>query len=99
MAWTARHIAFAAVVTATPSLAQTTPTPPAGSTTVIPEKESATPLRAGRSESLSSKLNKSGGVITPKDDVDPAMRVPAPDPRPNSTPVIPPSATGGNTAK
>ncbi len=49
--------------------------------------------------SLSSKLSKSGGVITPQAGVDPGIKVPAPAPNPNSTPVIPPSATGGNTAK
>ena len=65
----------------------------------IPEKQSAKPLQGGRSESLSTKLSKSGGVITPQGDTDPKMHVPAPDPHPNSTPVIPPAATGGNTAK
>jgi hypothetical protein len=54
---------------------------------------------SGRSDNLSSKLNKSDGVITPNADVDPGMKVPAPVPHPNSTPVIPPSATGGNSAK
>ena len=49
--------------------------------------------------SLSSKLNKSDGVITPKADMDPGIHAAAPDPHPNSTPVVPPSATGGGTAK
>ena len=53
----------------------------------------------GKGQSLSSKLNKSDGVIKPKADVDPGIRVPAPDPRPNSMPVVPPAATGGGTAK
>ncbi len=53
----------------------------------------------GSGESLSSKLSKSDGVITPKADVDPGMHKPAPVPQPNSTPVIPPSANGGGTAK
>ena len=53
----------------------------------------------GNGQSLSSKLNKSDGVITPKADVDPGIHKPAPDPRPNSMPVLPPSATGGGTAK
>ena len=56
-------------------------------------------MQSGRSENLSSQLSKSGGVITPRGDVDPAMKTPAPAPHPNSTPVIPPSATGGNNAK
>ena len=50
-------------------------------------------------ESLSTKLNKSDGVITPKAGMDPGIHVPAPDPHPNSTPVVPPAATGGGTAK
>ena len=53
----------------------------------------------GDGKSLSRKLSESGGVITPRQDVDPGMKAPAPVAHPNSTPVIPPSATGGNTAK
>lgn len=49
--------------------------------------------------SLSSKLSKSDGVITPKNDVDPGIHAEAPVPHPNSTPVVPPAATGGGTAK
>ncbi len=60
--------------------------------------ETTTPS-TGSNETLSTKLNKSDGVITPNANVDPAMKVPAPVPQPNSTPVIPPSATGGNSAK
>ena len=56
-------------------------------------------VQNGRSDSLSSKLNASGGVIKPTGDVDPGMQTPAPVARPNSTPVIPPSATGGQNAK
>ena len=58
-----------------------------------------TTIQGGTSESLSSKLTKSGGVIAPKSDVDPGIRAQAPDPRPGSTPVIPPFATGGDSAK
>lgn len=56
-------------------------------------------IDGGSGESLSSKLSKSDGVIKPKGNVDPDMHVPAPVPHPNSTPVIPPSANGGGTAK
>ena len=56
-------------------------------------------MQTGTNESLSSKLNKSNGVITPNTGVDPGIKVPAPVPQPNSTPVIPPSAIGGNSAK
>lgn len=78
--------------------AQSTP-PAAGSDKVIPEKQSPNSLQDGRSDSLSTKLNKSNGVITPDSNIDPGMKVPAPDPRPSSMPVIPPSATDGSTAK
>lgn len=87
-----------------------TSTPAPGSTQTIPEKDPSsstklknertpTSLQNGRSDSLSTKLNKSGGVIKPKGDVDPGMNAGAPVPHPNSTPVIPPSATGGQNAK
>lgn len=77
--------------------AQTTLPPKPGSKNVIPEKQ-APPLESGRSDSLSHKLDKSDGVIKPNANVDPGMAVPAPA-IPHSTPVIPPSATGGNSAK
>ena len=72
--------------TCAPAIAQTAP-------------DAQNSVSSGRSENLSSKLSKSGGVITPKTNIDPDIKVPAPAPHPNSTPVIPPSATGGNTAK
>lgn len=81
-----------------PTVAQTTPPAAAGSRQTIPEKQSDTPIQ-GRSESLSSRLNATDGVIKPDANVDPGMRVPAPAPHPDSMPVIPPSATGGNNAK
>ncbi|WP_246725586.1 hypothetical protein [Beijerinckia sp. L45] len=82
-----------------------------GSGQTIPEKDTTrspdalkaqqapSTIQDGRSDSLSSKLNQSGGVIRPKGDVDPGMNTPAPVDHPNSTPVIPPSATGGENAK
>ena len=70
---------------------------PAVAQTAAPDP--ANGMRDAPSESLSTKLSKSGGVITPKPGVDPGMKVPAPVPQPNTTPVIPPSATGGNSAK
>ena len=77
-------LAAVGILAAGPVLAQNAVAPPSGS-------------KDG--ENLSQRLNKSGGVIHPSEDVDPGMHVPAPDPHPNSTPVIPPSATGGNSAK
>ena len=45
----------------------------------------------------SERLDKSGGVIKPRDNIDPKMQVAPPDPGPTSTPVIPPPGTpGGN---
>ena len=70
------------------SVAQTSP----GATTPPMAGNSA---QSNPSESLSTKLSKSNGVITPNTAVDPGMKVPAPDPHPNSTPVIPPSSGGG----
>jgi hypothetical protein len=73
--------------------------PAPGSKDVIPEKQAPSTIQDGRSESLSSKLHQSNGVIAPTTDVDPGMKTPAPVAHPNSTPVIPPSATGGENAK
>lgn len=56
-------------------------------------------MTGNHDKSLSSKLSKTGGVITPKSNIDPGIHADAPVPHPNSTPVIPPSATGGGTAK
>ena len=88
----------AMLVAMTPAIAQTT-SPSAGNGLATPEKQSAAPIVGGRSDNLSSKLSKSGGVITPRGDPDPGIHVGAPDPRPGSTPIIPPSATGGSSAK
>jgi hypothetical protein len=45
----------------------------------------------------SEKLDKSGGVIKPSENLDPKMQVHPPDPGPTSTPVIPPPGSpGGN---
>ena len=88
--------ALAALVIATaPAFAQTDIPPSSGNGKLIPGGSGSTT----KQESLSNKLTKSDGVITPKSDVDPGIKVPAPDPHPNSMPVIPPSATGGNSAK
>ncbi len=85
-----------------PAMAQTkvvqvTPAPAPDSKQVIPEKQGNS-IQTGRSESLSRKLSNSGGVITPNDNVDPGMKVPAPGGQ-HTMPVIPPAATGGDTAK
>jgi hypothetical protein len=84
-------------------VAQIAPGDPAGNQT-IPEKdlsrsaEGGTPNRNATSDgnqNLSDKLDKSGGVIKPAENVDPQIVQPAPVPDPNSTPVIPPAGTPG----
>jgi hypothetical protein len=53
-------------------------------------------LPPSKEGTLSDRLNKSGGVIRPPADGTPDMRVPAPVPNPNTTPVIPPPGSPGN---
>ncbi len=48
-------------------------------------------------ETLSERLSRNSGVIHPPGGTDPGIAVPAPEPSPGSTPVIPPPGTpGGN---
>ena len=50
-----------------------------------------------KGRSLSDRLNTSDGVLRPKGDPDPGIRAKAPEPNPNSTPVIkPPGSPGGD---
>ena len=49
----------------------------------------------GSSESLSEKLDKSGGVIRPPANIAPDMAVRPPDPDPGTTRVIPPPGSPG----
>jgi hypothetical protein len=85
------------------AVAQIAPGDPAGNQT-IPEKdlsrpaEGATPhgnATSDGNQNLTDKLDKSGGVIKPAEDVDPQIVQPAPVPDPKSTPVIPPAGTPG----
>jgi hypothetical protein len=85
------------------AVAQIAPGDPAGNQT-IPEKDLSRPAEGGtqngnatsdRKQSLSDKLDKSGGVIKPAEGVDPQIVQPAPVPGPNSMPVIPPAGTPG----
>ena len=102
----AMTIAAGAIAAPALGLAQNAPGAP-GTNQVIPEKDpSATQHGAsgsagagaqeGRSSTLSDKLNKSNGVITPPTGMDPAIQKSAPAPHPNSTPVIPPPAASGS---
>jgi NAD(P)H-dependent FMN reductase len=85
------------------AVAQIAPGDPAGNQT-IPEKDLSRPAEGGtqngnatsdENQSLSEKLDKSGGVIKPAEGVDPQIVHPAPVPDPNSMPVIPPAGTPG----
>jgi hypothetical protein len=85
------------------AVAQISPGDPAGNQT-IPKKDLSRPAEGGTqnenatsdgNQSLSDKLDKSGGVIKPAEGVDPKIVQPAPVPNPNSTPVIPPAGTTG----
>jgi hypothetical protein len=93
-------VAYGQSVPATPDSQMTIPEKNATSS---PEKlkQQAAPstIQTGRSDSLSTKLNRSNGLIAPKTDVDPGMKMPAPSDTTGSTPVVPPSATGGENAK
>lgn len=43
-------------------------------------------------DTLSEKLDSTGGIIRPPTGIDPDITAPAPDPNPGTTPVIPPGA-------
>jgi hypothetical protein len=66
---------------------------------VIPEQQGQGSLSVAddKGRSLSDRLNTSDGVLRPKGDPDPGIRAKAPEPNPNSTPVIkPPGSPGGD---
>lgn len=83
------HVAIAAVILTALMSAASAQTSPSGVDSNVSTENG----------NLSSKLSKSDGVITPKTDMDPGIHAQAPVPHPNSTPVVPPAATGGGTAK
>ncbi len=62
-----------------------------------PQDPSSTAQDRRPGETLSERLDRNSGVIKPPAGVDPGIAVPAPDPNPRTTPVIPPPGTpGGN---
>ena len=88
-----RMATLGALLAAAPALAaETAPKPPA---TAIPEKIAPGAEPSGPAQNLSEKLDKSGGVIQPRD-VDPGMDKTAPtagDPN-----MVRPPGTGGDAA-
>src|SRR5947209_590520 len=82
-----------------PAQAQTAPGA-AGTDQVIPEKDRSRPedipkSQGGGGSDLSSKLDKSEGVLKPSSNIDPAIQKPAPVPNAGSMPVIPPPGEPG----
>jgi hypothetical protein len=88
-------LAVGAASAASPTPQDAVPTPPNDEHGVKPSEGSSTP--PGSSGNLSDQLSRSGGVIKPRTDVDPGMHQPAPDPGPQSMPVIPPPGTSDNS--
>jgi hypothetical protein len=62
-------------------------------------KEPDEGISGSSSESLSHELNRTGGVIHPRANVDPGLTQPAPDIGPHSMPVIPPPGNPGGNAE
>lgn len=85
-------IAFVACL-APASLAQTVA--PESEPEQAPQTEKDARETTGSQGSLSEKLDASRGVITPPQNVDPRIQVPAPDPNPGTTKVIPPPGSPG----
>lgn len=46
----------------------------------------------GDDQTLTEQLDACGSILQPPEGVDPSIQAPAPDPTPNTTPVIPPGA-------
>ena len=61
----------------------------------LPNQVPTAPDGAAPDTPLSEKLDRSGGVLRPPGGVDPEIHVPAPDPDPKTTPVIPPPGSPG----
>jgi hypothetical protein len=64
----------------------------------IPDPNMQPPASGGTApgESLSEQLERNEGVIQPRPGTDPEIHVPAPNPDPGTTPVIPPPGSPGN---
>jgi hypothetical protein len=62
-----------------------------------PQVPNSTTVDKKPGETLSERLDRSGGVIRPPAGVDPGIAAPVPDPHPGTTPVIPPPGTPGGS--
>jgi hypothetical protein len=85
------------------ALAQGTPVQPQPRDPNMPAPHNTVPEKiepnstSSTGGTLSDKLERSGGVITPPSGVDPGISTAAPVPHPGTTPVIPPPGSpGGN---
>src|SRR5215218_475562 len=97
----AAGLAFVRFVVAEPSLAQTSPrvaqTDTRQSESTGPQDPRSTGSTSQSTKPLSERLNESGGVIRPREDVAPDIAIRPPDV--GTMPVIPPPGTpGGNQA-
>lgn len=103
MVWRTAIAGLAAAGLAASALAQTPmqpqpkdPNMPAPQNTVPEKMEPRSGDAPGSTGTLSDRLGKTDGVITPSD-TSPSMSVPAPVPNPGTTPVIPPAGTPGSS--
>ena len=85
-------VAVSALAATVSASAQTTPAPTG------PQDPRSTQSDTRPGETLSDRLDRTGGVIRPPSDIAPEMRqARPPDPDPGTTPVIPPPGNpGGN---
>jgi hypothetical protein len=69
---------------------------PQEKSTPVPQAPAPGSSGAAPGGSLSNQLDRNEGVIKPQPGIDPEIHVPAPDPNPGTTPVIPPPGSLGN---
>ena len=65
----------------------------------IPDPKVPDTGTSGQGETLTKKLERNEGVLHPSPNMDPEISVPAPNPNPGTTPVIPPPGSPGNPSK
>lgn len=95
-------IAASSLVRAQPAAPNGSGGPAAGAPTLqtpSPNAGQPSPALPPSGETLSERLDRSGGVIKPPPTLDPEIRVPAKEPNAGTMPVIPPPGSpGGNQA-
>lgn len=85
--------AIALVASFTPAPSAAVESPAGAGSATQPAKPDA---KANEGKSLSEKLDENNGVIVPPQaNIDEGIKVPAPDPNPGTTPIIPPPGSPG----